>query len=637
LPEKYHPPGLNQLVNTTVAVDGDPGVDSILIGTGLSKIPIGPSFIEVHNQDTDIEKLSYADRAYFDLVYRYRDAFGFVISEQANNGKMHAEGDAVMHTGLAMMVAAMRGDDKAVREFLETIRDFMFTVDNGEPALIRHPLVMDYDKDGNRLRYSPVTKDGIVGLTPGLFFAYTSSGTSNATKSLAKEIMGQLIDYFIDNHWWTIFPYPSEMIESAPKERFANIYGPGGEDESEKKNRIQYKGKEGYLLAPHDRYAIQYVASEMGFSTAAWAPVWPAFLSNLLKEAGDEYGKIVERVADDTAKWVAGHFDRWLAGIDAMKKGVSFHVIPGIDWTKLSIELRIDVQSDVSVAIEESVRAITRLTFQEWWDGVSEVPAYAFRINDLLASITDKIVDGLPGWAGADSWKPAITKTIQQIMPWFTGEVFTEVDAFAWAHRVAKGEGAYSYIDAIANIDAIKHEIVHLVFWPTYVAFEARPDLASLIQWSVNDLNAYANGPTIVSPDPVFDPNKGEYCSDRPSFCSNLASRMDMMLFDWMADGASDVGWWLKLFETEPAFSNIHYARNARHYRSDGGSILGELRSTDAPTDWQTEVGHNRLDYLLLLALNQRDRPDRVDFQIGDWLKHWDGVFTKTFDAIDHR
>jgi hypothetical protein len=598
---------------------GGDGHDFVSFATGITYAAASQS---LPAGDVDIEAMAYDKRTYFNLIHRYRDAFGMVVSEN-DEGRNDELGDSVQATGLALAVAAQRGDDAAVQSLLTALNDGSFAVDNGQLSLIRHPLVYDYDSAGNQLRHSPVTKDGMVGVTAGLFYAYTSDGMSSTTKTMARDLMGKYIDYFIDNRWRTIDPFPADM-EGKDGDYFANVYNEGGQtpvtDTDKSQNRVKYKGEDGYILSPNDRYGLQAVASKMGFVTSTWN-VWGGFLTTVGAD-------VISGVSDDVANWVGARFDDFLKSL-SFNHTYSFRLINNQSWSQigpitLDLEISDPDRENIVTAIENIVRIYVRGVLDIVTAGTTEYGPTLFNLSDQLGQMVDKIVDRLPSWIGASTWKPLVTDALQQAMPWLGGDLFGEVIAFDLSFKFAKGTDLTG--------TSAKTDIAHLAFWPALVAMEAQPALVDLLQWSVNDVNGFLNGPRYVYiPDPS-DPR------DRPDFYQQDLYRMDMMPFAWLADGPDEVQWWLNSFRTDPRFSHIGYAWKVPHYGTDGdkGSTLKKVLEPTPDghaSGWQYDSGSTRLDYLTLQALNQGPRPVADSEIVGDWVQHWKDVVS---DAAGH-
>jgi len=260
-------PGNDTLIGgsgTNVMYGGD-GTNVLKPGSGENYMSLGTGVTfppgTLKPGDHDIEAMSYSDRVYFDLIHRYRDAFGIVVTTNVGDGTDNEQGDSLQATGLATAAAALRGDDAGTYQLLLTLRDQFFVSEGGETRLIRHPLVWDYIKSGAAFvkeRHSPVTKDGIVGLIPGLYYAFTSPGMSDSTKALANEVIQKYINYFIANQWSTIGQYP-DNYKAQDGKNFANVFDANG-------NEVAYKGPEAFILAPNDIYAIKNVAGKMNIA-----------------------------------------------------------------------------------------------------------------------------------------------------------------------------------------------------------------------------------------------------------------------------------------------------------------------------------------------------------------------------------
>lgn len=564
---------------------GRGGADEIDGGDGGDYISLdaGRKLGSIDEGDHDLEAMDYEQRVYHDLIHRYRDAFGFVVTEHESGG-YHEQGDAVHSTGLAVAAAALHGHNADVRELLRVLRDQPFMYENGKLRLIRHPLVEEYLKRGDSIdpdpiRHSPVTKDGIIGVMAGLHYAYNSDGMSEETRALAREVMGKYIDFLIDNQWKTLDQYPEEYWSTVDDPRkngdekvFAKIFStPHGSLEKEI-GLVTKKGVEAYVLSPSDHYALQNVAAKMGFTTAHWN-VFGATLATFTQVSGDRLQQVSKDSARNLAEWVGSQFDQFLKDLPSIHRGYSFHVIPGLDQTLITGSIDLDISSAdrerVVSAVKDLVYELFNGVLPRFTDQATETPAEIFKQVNLIGRLADKVVDILPSWMGRDAARSLVMGSLQQAMPWISGEVLNEVFVFRVAHILA----------------ADKPDVAHLTFWPTLLELETRPEMVDLLGWSVSQLQ------------------------------SSVAESTDMLLFTWLDGGTDRVNKWLKKFETDPDYGNIDYAWKVE-------SVSNEEKIAKASKSESKDFGKHRVDYLLLKGLKEHGRPEALSRRL-DWIEPW--------------
>ena len=445
---------------------GDAGeADSLIGGPGADYLSQSPrtTLASLPAGDRDIEAFSYDEREYFDLLNRHRDAWGFVINHNGD-GAPDDINDGMIFTGIALATTALRGDSQATLELLETLRDRTWAEFDGADRLIRHPNSFDFIRSGDtyvRERNQPVTKDGVVGVTAGVYYAYTAAGMTDEVRAAARETLDAYIAYLVSNHWKTVDHYPDHYWETEPKpegegDYFVNVFS----DENE--GRITAKGPDAYTLSPTDIYALQNVGADLGFVTSTWDP-WETFAASIAQVAGDYLGPAIEAAGERLAAWVGMQVDQLLRQIN-VSHDYSFHVIPGVDWTlvegdvsfALSNADRDNIVSAVESIVRNGVGALGMLV-----DEVTEIPAMLAELDGITGQIADEIIDVLPDWLVSDSFRDATTAAVQQVLPYLNGGVWGELIAFSLASEMAKSD-----------------EIVaHSSFWPTLMMYETRPDM----------------------------------------------------------------------------------------------------------------------------------------------------------------
>jgi Ca2+-binding RTX toxin-like protein len=568
----------------------------------------GSPWAEIPAEDQDIENLPAADaarqyetRILFDQLNRYRDAFGFIVTLNSD-GVPDDRGDAVIFTGLSAAMTALRGDGASTLALLTTLRDLPFVEEKGRLRLVRHPQIWDYIEGGDgfvRDRHAPLTKDGVLGVMTGAYYAYRGAYETEAmttqVRQLAKEVLGKYIDYLSDNQWKTLDQYPDHYWDKDKNDakKFAHVFS------DETGRAVSWKGPESYALSPSDHFALKHIALELLPERAAeisqWN-VWGAFAITLGQVAGNGH----EALADSIAGAVGKLFDGFLQKI-SIHEDLSFHVIPGVSWTRVAFPVDVEISEpdrrNIVTFVEEAVRAYVSRYLNAGTEDLTELPVVASQFEQTLTATIDKVVDRLPASFGASVWRPLVADAIRQALPWFNGDAIGELIAFRLSHELAKTD-----------------EIVaHLSFWPTLLMYETRPDLADLLSLSVKDLDGYLNGPTADYENHRTDP---EADSD---FWVKSLYRMDMMLYAWLNHNGDKVDSWLDRFETDPRFENLKYAWKKPHEENVTDILAGDATG-------QRDVGKHRLDYLMLKQLDRRGVPDSTSDIVGDWVQHWRDV-----------
>ncbi len=530
--------------------------------------------------DPVAEGRAYEDRVYAEMLSRFRDSYGFVVSEK-DGQPIEDRGDAVIFTGLATAVSAIRGDAVTTLELLRTLRDRPFINELGRIRLIRHPDVWDYRQtpDGQfvRHRHAPLSKDGIVGVMTGAYYAYTAPGMTDGIRRVAKEVITKYVDYLIANGWKTLDQYPESYWakHASDSKKFANVFS------NESGGLVMWKGPESFFLSPNDRYALQNVAAKMGLVTSHWA-VWGGFGATLTETLGDAVQPYIKRVAGDVAAFAGARVNLWLQSLK-FDQELSFHVIPGANWSLVKKQLNAEIPKAARDSIVGYVRGEIHRVLQSALDeviaGTTKGPAKLFQLNDLLGRVIDKAIEALPNWLGSARWKPLVTSALQQGLPWLKGDILGELLAFRLSHDLAKTD-----------------EIVaHLSFWPTLLMFETQPEFVDLLGWSVKDVDGYLNDVTSLNLD----------------FWKKDFYRMDMMLYGWLAGSPAKVDWWQQKFETDPRFDSLAYAWKKSHSENVEKILAGKDSAT------------HRIDYLLLTALERSGRPVAASVVISGWTTRW--------------
>ena len=571
----------NEKGTLTVFAEGEE--DQLIGGDGNDHVSISARtrFPSSSGDDHDIEGLSDDQNEYFDLMHRHRDAWGFIVTHN-EDGEPDEINDAGIFTGIALATAALRGDHDAVKQLLETLRDELWVDEGGHLILARHPNSFNYSKNGDQFicgGNQPITKDGIVGITTGLYYAYSESSPN---KQLAKEVMGKYITYLQDNQWKTIAHYPDDWWEKDGK-YFATVFsgdafGLNGE------GRTKWKGPEGYMLSPSDMYAIQNVASKMGFATEHWQP-WLNYGETILQVLGDGAEQVVELVKNAVTDTITRALDSVLKEIKLHSK-FSFHVIPGVDWTLVEgadIEISQSDRENIIAYAEDAFCKVfdflgTLLrTFDPAIDYGTDIPAFLSYYSNLAGRIADQIVRALPDWAQGDIWRSLVDEALQQTMPWLTGNAFGELIAFELASETAKE----------------KETAAHLAFWPTLLMYETRADMADLLRPMVADVHGALN------------------------------SKMDMLLYAWLDNDTGKVDEWIQGFESNRSYGNLAYAWVKPKKEN----------SADIAADPAMNPGHHRLDYLILKALKAHGVPEGT--VAGNWIDHWSSQAKELWKQVE--
>jgi hypothetical protein len=693
----------SSLVNATAVPSGsltaqDQNANPIYSLAQAQSFNTGP--VTVPTVLTSLDTFFKDQYGYYVPVVELKDAQGNPILDANGNVQYQPQpnGDASTFTAEAAAATALAGDNTATAGFLTALLNYSWD-SNGNP--IRHPDIKEYISNGQGgytfYRNSPMTEDSFGGIMAACYFAYTSSASSQQVKDLARQLVGKFINYLVVHQWWLIpdykdFDFASVKIGTGSNNQYyQNLYNTPTppQDPNDTSGRIAYKGPESYLLAPPQRYELQEVASKMGFDTSDWQ-IW----------AGGLPATVLQGVTDYVAGPVGAAAGR---ALDYILQRISFSVpydfklgstdfnlgeIKGAVTLSIPDSLRQHMvsafSSGVTQVISESDRVANLLTLQsgELFDLALNPVLDLLKNYDFSIPYSIPVPPGLSGLFPSQTisghvdlsiplanWRDALTSSLQQVMPWLDGSWLAEAATFAGVLRlpfqnpdkiaigvtdllltvasaavtgVAVPPNVFNAsVQRVANHITVPTDsyLIHLIFWPTEILFETRPEMVDVLESGLGGAlpNYVADFHARLESQGKLSNNNGQW-----AWLANDQAQVNQLLAGFAANPAGE---WNEYRWPEFAWQTPTYGKN------DAGAIVYKWhaptlddKAPDDPTlDLHKPPGvlNGRIDFLILQELQNRGVPKSFTQLLSDdgslvaaWGSHWADILKGLADSI---
>ena len=368
--------------------------------------------------------------------YGFVDDYGYVIDRKIPEGTPMTIGEGGLHTAIAIIALVTgnyeqdaweaQGVNPAVEKFLDALATHSWGNQDGfgRKHPIRHPDDYDWDKNGKRLRNSPMTKDSFGAIIAACNYAYDCPNSSPAVRAKAKDLVQKWMDYLVLHQWRLHSSTHPSYIEGEYEEKddqYANLFsGPNQEPKA-------HKGPEAFLLFPHEVYALKTVGAALGLSTAQIRP-WEVDLPVGLLQT------VVDLVAPYLADLVAHH----LGGVlSALKIEVPYSIDFGTEpvWAlkgalvidPLPAEVQDKVVEQFRNVLSDAIREVFRLYF------LGE-----FQQSELVGIAVNAILDQMPDTLGKDSWRSVLMRAMEALDRWLDADGIIEVFTFVLSLQLLK-------------------------------------------------------------------------------------------------------------------------------------------------------------------------------------------------------
>ncbi|MFO0864595.1 MAG: hypothetical protein U0744_08085 [Gemmataceae bacterium] len=355
-----------------LAIFGGAGSDAVAAPKG--------SKLDGDASDHMIDALQYASsplmQARMDLLYQGRDQLGYVGHFDMDKHKVIADGEATLLTAVAAAAIAA-GDyhedawdsaqaDTMLKDLLGVLLNKSWGNKDGLGRVhpIRHPEYFDYDAQGHVLRQMPLSKDAFGAVLAAAHYSYNNPHTSQEVKQLARSLMTKWSEYLVLNQWRLHSTFiPGEFDtkkDSEGKARSTTLFGEGGaRPDGTGKMAL---GPEGFLLLPHEIYALKNVCADMGIPTTQW-DVWGSALPAALKQSLVDYvapylGAAVEAA---TNKLLQGLEYRRSLDVSVNLGGRTVPVLQGEFSISIPQSVREKISKEFGNVVRDAVREIARL------------------------------------------------------------------------------------------------------------------------------------------------------------------------------------------------------------------------------------------------------------------------------------
>lgn len=366
-----------------------------------------------------------------DKRLKFRDKHGFVIDlidptkDQLGDETPETLGEGTYHTAIAAIAIATgnysqdewekASANQLLSELLRTLLEKAWGNEDhlGRVHPVRHADLYDYDKDRNKLRLRPLSKDSFAPITAAIYYAYKCPHSTDEVRSLALQLCTKWAEYLIEFQWRTHSIYIEGEFEQDGV-KYRNLYN--GKESNEQNN---YVGPDGFMLYPHEIYAFQNVASAVGMPAATWNP-WV----NLGIE-------IQSAIVDYVALYMgdlAGRSFRLV--LDQLNLSIPVEIPLGPDdWNlgKIKWNFEIEIPDHIKDIIEDRVKSVVTDVLREFYRLQKYKDEQSF---DLMGLVLNKILDLFPQELSRDSWRTVLTDGIQKVLPWITGSIWNEASAF---------------------------------------------------------------------------------------------------------------------------------------------------------------------------------------------------------------
>ncbi|MGN4555544.1 hypothetical protein ACTFRD_25895 [Bacillus cereus group sp. MYBK249-1] len=525
----------------------------------------------------------------------FRDQYGYIIHHHRENTddemKPDELGEATLYTAIAAIAIATgnyKQDDWDKNFANEKLKGLLNTLlekswgnrDNlGRKHPIRHPDDIEYYKYGNDLksRMSPMTKDSFGAIVAASYYAYSCPNSSQEVRNLARDLITKWTEYLILFQWRTHSMYIEGEFECEDsilgvldcndkpyKYIYSDVNG----------TKKTYKGIEAFMLLPHEIYALQNAAAQLGVPTSHWK-VWdtinPELQQTIIDFAVPYIAQFAGEALDNLLKSYHGVFPY---NIPLGPPGWNLGKIEGVFTFEIPTDIRVQIVTTFKEAMKDLLREIVRLNNYAAYQG-----------NELLGILINRVLNLFPDVLGRSSWRSILTKSIQQVLPWIT--------KLGWVEAI-------TFIGTLQLLKTQKVSTISYTLWIYAVECETRPELKDILKAAIQDFYGYLRG------------------NDNPN-----------SLWAWIAEDSGRVSEHLQIFESKEwnywwrfAYQEVEFNKWLLKPENRSNEVIKDDEQNDSP----------RLDYLVLSGLAEKGTPIGLTDILSDW---WEDFMNLARDAAN--
>ncbi|PEO28697.1 hypothetical protein, partial [Bacillus toyonensis] len=521
------------------------------------------------------------------------DQYGYIVHQKKETSdailqsdpilQPDARGEATLYTAIAAIAISTSNyiQDEWDKNYAnEKLKGLLTTLlkegwgnkDNfGRKHPIRHPEVIDYYRYGDDIkqRMSPLSKDSFGAIIAASYYCYSCPNSSQEVRKLARDLITKWTEYLILFQWRTHSIYIEGEFEPYEQDddNYKNIFS---DDKLIK--RKTYKGLESFMLWPHEIYALQNAAAYLGIPTSHWK-VWENIIPELKQTIIDFAAPYIAQYAGEALDALLKNYRSVVPYSIQILPGWSSGKVEGVFVVEIPSDTREQVVTNFKEALKDLLREIIRLgNYKD------------YQSDELLGILINRILDFFPDVLGPNSWRSILTRSIQQVLPWITGEGWIEALTFLGFLQLLK----------IKDMDI---STISYTLWIYAIECETRPEVKDILKAAIQDFYSYLRG--------YDNPNS---------------------LWAWIAEDSGRVNEHIQLFESHEWNYWWKFAYQEKKFND-------WLKEAENPSNNKGNKSSPRLDYLVLSGLAEKGAPVGVTDILSDWFEKFEDLVK---DAANH-
>lgn len=572
---------------------------------------------------------------------KFRDNFGFVIGlddttpDALGDETPNTLGEGTYHTAITAIAVATGNysqDDwekntgnTFLSELLRTLLDKAWGNKDslGRVHPIRHPDEYDFNRNGDKIRCRPLSKDSFGPIIAAIYFAYKCPNSNEEVRLLSRELATKWADYLV-LFQWTLHSIYFEGEFDQDGNHYRNIF-------DKHHNPNSYLGPGAFALLPNEIYAFQNVASAIGIPAVTWNP-W-INLSIEFKSTMKDY--VAPYVGD-----LSGRAVKLL--LEQLNLSIPIDIPLGADdWNmgKIRWKFEINFPSNIQERIVKKVSSVTT-------DAIRE----AYRLDtyrreqdiDLLGLVLNKILDIFPQVLTQDTWRTVLTDAIQKVIPWLLGSIWVEAGTFLGALSLLSTRKpsdisytCWSFIVECETRVEIR-EFLRVAIKGFYDKIAADDNPNGLWAWLAEDLNVVKAQQQLFESkgrrywkEFAYGPTKYNEWAQRTDASTNQkkSPRVDYLVIDSLLEKGPPAGmaeivedWYEKVKDIIDQIIN-NVVQKVKNQFNDFGSF--SLEKLDEAGQMIRETWNKSMEYAVEILKEGTVIDKRVFDKAGQALSHW--------------